>query len=82
MGGHGALTLGMTLPDRYRSVSAFAPITHPTASDWGRKQLTAYLGTDEGPWTSHDATHLMQEKGHPGHILIDQGASDQFLRPA
>jgi len=79
MGGHGALTLGMTLPDRYQSVSAFAPITHPTASDWGRKQLTAYLGADEGPWTSHDATHLMQEKGHPGHILIDQGTSDQFL---
>ena len=79
MGGHGALTLGMTYPDRFRSVSAFAPIAHPTASDWGRKQLGAYLGADEAGWTAHDATLLMAERGHPGHVLIDQGAADQFL---
>ncbi|MGB3245704.1 MAG: S-formylglutathione hydrolase [Sulfitobacter sp.] len=79
MGGHGALTLAMNLPGRFRSVSAFAPITNPTASDWGRKQLNAYLGDDETTWARHDATLLMQEKGFDGPILIDQGASDQFL---
>lgn len=79
MGGHGALTLAMNLPDRYASVSAFAPITNPTASDWGRKQLTAYLGMDEATWSRHDATLLMAEKGFDGPVLIDQGASDQFL---
>ncbi len=79
MGGHGALTLGITHPDRYRSVSAFAPIAHPTDSDWGRKQLAAYLGAEETPWRAHDASILMEKRGHPGHILIDQGASDQFL---
>ena len=79
MGGHGALTLAMTHPDRYRSVSAFAPIAHPTASDWGRKQLTAYLGADEAAWAGHDSTLLMRETGFPRHILIDQGTEDQFL---
>lgn len=79
MGGHGALTLAMTYPERFASVSAFAPIAHPTASDWGRKQFTAYLGTDESAWTAHDATLLMQEKGFNGPVLIDQGTDDQFL---
>lgn len=79
MGGHGALTLAMGLPGRFRSVSAFAPIAQPTRSDWGRKQLIAYLGADETAWLSHDATHLMRETGFDGEVLIDQGASDQFL---
>ncbi|MGB0960521.1 MAG: S-formylglutathione hydrolase [Halocynthiibacter sp.] len=79
MGGHGALTLAMNLPDRYRSVSAFSPITNPTASDWGRKQLRAYLGDDETKWAAHDATLLMEEKGFNGPVLIDQGTDDQFL---
>lgn len=79
MGGHGALTLAMGLPGRYRSVSAFAPIANPTASDWGRKQLSAYLGSDEGAWAPHDATLQMQAVGFDGPVLIDQGASDQFL---
>jgi S-formylglutathione hydrolase len=79
MGGHGALTLAMSLPGRFRSVSAFAPIAHPTASDWGRKQLTAYLGTDESTWEAHDATLLMQRRGFDGPVLIDQGTDDQFL---
>lgn len=79
MGGHGALTLAMTLPERYLSVSAFAPIAHPTQSDWGRKQLGAYLGADESTWAAHDATLLMRDKGFDGPMLIDQGASDQFL---
>jgi S-formylglutathione hydrolase len=79
MGGHGALTIGMSFPGRFRSVSAFAPIANPTASDWGRKQFTAYLGADETKWAAYDATLLMRKRGFDGPILIDQGASDQFI---
>ncbi|MEM6303686.1 MAG: S-formylglutathione hydrolase [Pseudomonadota bacterium] len=79
MGGHGALTLAMNLKGRFKSVSAFAPIANPTASDWGRKQLSAYLGEDTTTWEKHDATLLMQAGGFDGPVLIDQGASDQFL---
>ena len=79
MGGHGALTMAMTLPERFRSVSAFAPISHPTASDWGRKQFSAYLGTAEESWAAHDATLLMREKGFDGPMLIDTGTNDQFI---
>lgn len=79
MGGHGALTLALRLPGRFASVSAFAPIANPTASDWGRKQFTAYLGEDESTWAAHDATLLMRESGFDGQVLIDQGSQDQFL---
>jgi S-formylglutathione hydrolase len=79
MGGHGALTIAMSFPGRFRSVSAFAPICNPTASDWGRKQFAAYLGPDEAAWAAHDATLLMKKRGFDGPILIDQGTSDQFL---
>ena len=79
MGGHGALTLAMGLPGRFRSVSAFAPICNPTVSDWGRKQLGAYLGTDETTWAPHDATLMMQSAGFDGPMLIDTGTKDQFL---
>ncbi|QJF49845.1 S-formylglutathione hydrolase [Roseobacter ponti] len=79
MGGHGALTIAMSLPGRFRSVSAFAPIVHPTASDWGRKQFTAYLGEDEAAWAAHDATLLMRERGFDGPVLIDTGTNDQFI---
>ncbi|GFE49229.1 S-formylglutathione hydrolase [Roseobacter cerasinus] len=79
MGGHGALTMAMSLPGRFRSVSAFAPISNPTASDWGRKQLSAYLGNNEETWAAHDATLLMREKGFDGPILIDTGTNDQFI---
>lgn len=79
MGGHGALTLAMGLPGRFASVSAFAPITNPSASDWGRKQLGAYLGADETTWAPHDSTLLMRDKGFDGPVLIDQGGDDQFL---
>ena len=61
MGGHGALTLAMNLPGRFASVSAFAPITNPAASDWGRKQLSAYMGDDETVWARHDATMMMEK---------------------
>ncbi len=77
MGGHGALTFAMALPGRFRSVSAFAPICHPTKSDWGRKQFAAYWG-DEAKWGPHDATLLMQGGGFDGPILIDTGTDDQF----
>ncbi|PIB24074.1 S-formylglutathione hydrolase [Amylibacter kogurei] len=79
MGGHGALTIAMTLPDRYQSLSAFAPIANPTASDWGRKQFSAYLGDDETTWVAHDASILMREHGFHSPILIDQGLGDNFL---
>lgn len=79
MGGHGALTIALRNPDLFESLSAFAPIAHPTTSDWGRKQLTGYLGADEASWRNHDATLLANERGWKSDILIDQGARDQFL---
>ena len=79
MGGHGALTLAMALPGRYRSVSAFAPICNPSGADWGRKQLTAYLGADEAAWARHDASKVMRETGFDGPVLVDVGTKDQFI---
>ncbi len=79
MGGHGALTLAMGLPGRFRSVSAFAPMGNTTDSDWGVPQLTAYLGEDRAAHRKHDASLLIEEAGFDGPMLIDQGASDQFL---
>ena len=78
MGGHGALTMAMALPGRFRSVSAFAPICNPTQSDWGRKQFAAYWG-DKANWGPHDATLLMQSEGFDGPMLIDTGTNDQFF---
>ena len=82
MGGHGALICALKNPGKYASVSAFAPITSPSQCPWGRKGLTAYLGSDEATWADWDANHLVQ-KNHdagiiPQAILIDQGASDPF----
>jgi S-formylglutathione hydrolase len=79
MGGHGALTIAMTHPETYRSLSAISPIARPTRSDWGRKQLAAYLGADEGAWAAHDAAELMRARGFPKPLLVDQGAEDQYL---
>lgn len=79
MGGHGALTLAMGLPGRFRSVSAFSPICHPTNGDWGRKQLSAYLGSDETKWAAHDATLTMRDRGLDIPLLVDTGSSDQFI---
>ncbi|MGZ9809390.1 S-formylglutathione hydrolase [Pseudoroseicyclus sp. H15] len=78
MGGHGALTLGMGLKGRFASISAFAPISEPTKSDWGRKQFTGYLGSDESTWLAHDATHLMREHGFDGEVLVDTGTADEW----
>jgi S-formylglutathione hydrolase len=79
MGGHGALTIAFRNPDLFRSVSAFAPIVNPTRSDWGRKQLSAYLGDDEADWAVYDACLLLTERGWARDILIDQGTDDQFI---
>ena len=79
MGGHGALTLAMLNPERYRSVSAFAPIANPSSSDWGKKQFDAYLGDVPEAWARHDATALLRQSGWSRDILIDQGTEDQFL---
>ena len=77
MGGHGALTLAAKAPGRFRSVSAFAPICNPTASDWGQKQFKAYLGSvDAGE--AHDATRLIESGALDAPILIDTGTDDQF----
>ncbi len=79
MGGHGALTIALRNPDLFASVSAFAPISNPAQSDWGRKQLSAYLGDDESAWACYDASILLEEHGWKGDILVDQGTADQFL---
>ena len=80
MGGHGALTLGLTYPDRFRSLSAFAPIVAPGQVPWGHKALGGYLGEDRAGWRAHDATALVEDGRRPaGAILIDQGEADSFL---
>ena len=79
MSGHGALTIALTHPTRYRSVSAFAPIVAPSQVPWGRKALPRYLGADPKTWTSYDACELVRRQTIPGVILIDQGEADQFL---
>jgi S-formylglutathione hydrolase len=79
MGGHGALTIALKHSDRYRSVSAFAPIVAPTQVRWGETAFSRFLGNDRETWKQYDATELVQRKRFPGTILIDQGDADQFL---
>jgi len=79
MGGHGALTLALTYPEIYRSVSAFAPICAPSTCPWGTKAFSGYLGDDREAWLAHDATELVKAGRRQGPILIDQGDEDQFL---
>jgi S-formylglutathione hydrolase len=79
MGGHGALTLAMKNPGRYRSVSAFAPICHPSVGSWGRKAFAAMLGPDETAWRAHDAVCLINNLSERLPILIDQGSADESL---
>ena len=86
MGGHGALTLGLTHPDRYRAISAFAPIVAPSQVPWGRKALGGYLGADPAAWRRHDAVALIEDGARVPALLVDQGDADKFLseqlRPA
>ena len=79
MGGHGALTIALRYPTRYRAVSAFAPIVAPSQVPWGRKTLPRYLGADERSWADYDACELVRRQTFPGTILIDQGEADAFL---
>ncbi|HEY9643971.1 MAG TPA: S-formylglutathione hydrolase [Coleofasciculaceae cyanobacterium] len=79
MGGHGALVCGLRNPDRYRSISAFAPITAPMQCPWGQKAFSNYLGADQAQWRQYDASELVRISPHPYPILIDQGTSDRFL---
>lgn len=80
MGGHGALIAALKNPGLYGSVSAFAPISAPTRSLWGKKALPGYLGPDEAAWRSYDASELVRISPRPElKILIDQGSDDPFL---
>jgi S-formylglutathione hydrolase len=79
MGGHGALLIGVGNPDRYRSVSAFAPIASTTLSAWGQHALTAYLGPDRQHWQAYDAAAVIRAKPSRHELLVDQGAADPFL---
>jgi S-formylglutathione hydrolase len=82
MGGHGAFTIGLRNPDRFRSLSAFAPICTTLNSPWGRKALGYYLGSDTVTWTDYDASEVARaatNAGHWGRILVDQGNDDPFL---
>lgn len=79
MGGHGALTLALRHPGRYRSVSAFAPIAAPMSCPWGEKAFTGYLGPDRAAWRAHDATALIEDGARLPHLLVDQGEADGFL---
>jgi S-formylglutathione hydrolase len=79
MGGHGALTIGLSCPDRFKAVSAFAPIVAPGRVPWGEKALTGYLGTDRSGWRKHDAVALIEDGARVSALLVDQGGADQFL---
>jgi S-formylglutathione hydrolase len=79
MGGHGALVAALRNPQRYRSVSAFAPIVAPSQCPWGEKAFSGYLGPDRAKWADYDATELIAKSGWRSEILIDQGSADGFL---
>lgn len=79
MGGHGALTIAMLNPERYRSMSAFSPINNPMDCPWGKNAFTAYLGKDKKNWRSHDACELMRNAQQLVPVRVDQGSADDFL---
>ena len=80
MGGHGALTIALKHPDRFKSCSAFAPIVQPSTADWSKSALSKYLGEDPLAWRRYDATRLIEDgaRFQPG-FLVDQGTADDFL---
>eukprot|EP01125_Pyxidicula_operculata_P016339 TRINITY_DN5613_c0_g1_i3.p1 TRINITY_DN5613_c0_g1~~TRINITY_DN5613_c0_g1_i3.p1 ORF type:complete len:229 (-),score=31.21 TRINITY_DN5613_c0_g1_i3:29-715(-) len=81
MGGHGALTIALKNPGKYKSVSAFSPICNVSQVPWGKKTFSAYLGPNEQSWKEYDATELVSKyKGPKLDILIDQGSQDEFLQ--
>ena len=79
MGGHGALTLALNNPRRFRSVSAFAPIVAPSLVPWGRKALSGYLGNDSAAWRKHDTIALIEDGASVDEILVDVGDADPFI---
>lgn len=79
MGGHGALTVALRTPDRFRSVSAFSPIVAPLQCPWGEKALSNYLGADREPWSHYDACALIEGGARVADLLVDQGEADSFL---
>ena len=79
MGGHGALTMALRSPDKFRSVSAFSPICSPINSPWGEKALEGYLGDDPSIWREYDACSLINDGANVSSILVDQGTDDSFL---
>ena len=80
MGGHGALVIGLNYPDKFKAISAFAPITNPINTNLGKKCFTGYLGKDIESWKKYDACELIKaSKKHDKKILIDQGSDDNFL---
>ncbi len=79
MGGHGALTLSLRNPDRFRSVSAFAPIVAPSQVPWGEKAFGGYLGADREMWKRHDAVALIEAGARVPELLVDIGDADAFL---
>jgi S-formylglutathione hydrolase len=81
MGGHGALTIALRNPDRFRSISAFAPIVSPLNCPWGDKALTGYLGADRSTWAPYDACALIAAGARLPDLLVDQGEADSFLEP-
>lgn len=80
MGGHGAITLHLKHPEKYKTCSAFSPITSPAQVPWGQKAFTAYLGAINPLWELYDATEIVQERQTRAHILIDTGDADPFLK--
>ena len=79
MGGHGALTVALQNPERFRSVSAFAPIVAPSQVPWGQKALGGYLGDDRATWRKHDAVALIEDGARVSELLVDVGTADNFL---
>lgn len=79
MGGHGALTIALRNPTRFRSVSAFAPIVSPLHCPWGEKALGGYIGADKAKWRIYDACALIEDGARVAEILVDQGDADHFL---
>lgn len=79
MGGHGALTISLRNPERFRSTSAFAPIVSPMQCPWGEKALGGYLGMDTNRWREYDSVALIEGGARLPDMLVDQGAADNFL---
>lgn len=79
MGGHGALTIALKNPGKYKAVSAFAPICSPLNCAWGEKALSNYIGTNKESWAEHDSCALIAKAQEKLPILIDQGDADDFL---